>query len=205
MSFPKSFPKRDHTSGQTAWLGVITADELLRQQEAEGHGPVAALPRAAVSEISGPAGGGKTEWVVSRLANPASQGRIAWLEESLTLYPCALAQAGVALDRVYFIETGAQALLSCTQQVIRSGLFESVVVTRPRAARWEERTWRRLQLVAEPTRTALIVIGEEATREGSWVLALQVEVRREGEGALRTQVLRRTQKGETAWKVRSIG
>lgn len=191
---------------------LMTADDLLRQQESEGlvlssAARALALPRAAVTEVSGPIGGGKTEQVAEWLApitaaNPI--GRIAWLEEFITLYPCALENYGIPLERVYFVEAG-EALLGCVQQVVRSGLFDAVVVTRPDRAEWDERVWRRFQLVAEQSRAAVIVIGEQPTREGAWTLSLQVEVQRQPQGSRVTQVLRDRTERSKEWRIPNTG
>src|SRR4051812_38374506 len=49
------------------------------------------VPIGALTEISGPEGGGKTEVLLGFLAeNP--KARVAWIEERFTVYPCAFPQ-----------------------------------------------------------------------------------------------------------------
>ena len=52
---------------------------------------------------------------------------VAWIEEDFSLYPCALPQHGVEMERVLFVESGGESLWSA-HQILRSGLFEVVVL-----------------------------------------------------------------------------
>src|ERR1700733_5405983 len=79
------------------------------------------FPRGVLIEL---AGLGKTEVLVQFLAeNPKL--RVAWIEESLTIYPCAVAQRNVALSRLLFIEAHEE-IFWATFQVLRSHLFDCV-------------------------------------------------------------------------------
>src|SRR5689334_18183764 len=62
------------------------------------------LPKGAVVEVSGSAGGGKTE-VVLRFLSENPETRVAWIEDELTIYPCAFPQNRVGLERVLFVES----------------------------------------------------------------------------------------------------
>jgi len=129
-------------------------------------------PKSAVSEVCGPLGSGKTALVVEWLAGlPASQ--IAWIETGLSLYPCALAARGVALERVLWLDcvSDAQAL-ECTLEVLRAQVH-SIVIVHPRTS-WAGVQWRRVQLAAEKAGAWVIRLGDRLTQEGAWPIAFQV-------------------------------
>lgn len=141
------------------------------------------VPRGAVIEVCGPHGSGKTEFVLKFLSeNPKL--RVAWIEEQLSVYPCALPQHGVELNRVLFVDGGRE-LLWCAHQALRSRLFKVVVVSgfgeaRVQGTRDAQRgvELRRLQLAAEQSGSTLILLSEEPTRRGAWPISVQVQVQR---------------------------
>src|SRR5687768_15423548 len=61
------------------------------------------LPRGALIEMSGPAGCGKTEALLSLLSQNSAE-RVAWVEADFTIYPCRFPQSKGGLDRVLFVE-----------------------------------------------------------------------------------------------------
>ena len=141
------------------------------------------FPRGALGVLCGKEGSGKSEVVCRFLAENTSL-KTAWIEDSLTVYPAALEQKGVALDRVLFVE-GADQSLWCMHQILRSHLFQVVVHTvRPRRLRKrelalneDEVSLRRLQIAAEKA-GALVLFLSEAPFPASWPLAVQIEVSR---------------------------
>jgi hypothetical protein len=134
------------------------------------------LPRGALTELSGPDGGGKTEAAIRALAeNP--EVRAAWVEESLTVYPCAFPALGVPMERVLFAEPGRE-LLWTVHQLLRSRLF-GIVVAAPGEA-LTELELRRLQLSAERSRSSLILLREHPTLRRNWPIRVQAEIRRVG-------------------------
>jgi hypothetical protein len=150
----------------TPQLGRITRERLQFSPMASG------LPRSALTEISGPHGGGKSEMVIQFLAeNP--DVRAAWIEEQFSVYPVAFPQLGVGLERVLFVEAGRQGLWT-TQQILRSGLF-SVVVLAGKVL--TEINLRRLQLAAEKAQACVILLREKPTLQGKWPISVQIEVR----------------------------
>lgn len=146
------------------------------------------VPRGAVIEVCGSDGSGKTEFVLKFLSeNPKL--RVAWIEEQLSVYPCALPQHGVELNRVLFVEGGSE-LIWCAHQVLRSRIFKVVVVSGFGGVRvngTRERTsdeqrgieLRRLQLAAEQSGSTLILLSEAPTRRGAWPISVQVQVQRQ--------------------------
>lgn len=136
------------------------------------------IPRGAITAIHGPEGGGKTQAVLDFLAeNPGC--RVAWIESRLTLYPCALPRAGVAPERVLFVEAGEHALW-CVHQCLRSGLFGVVVVRIAATAGAGETDLRRLQLASERAEAAVLVLSEAPFQTRTWAVALRLRVSRSG-------------------------
>lgn len=151
-------------------------------------GVPAGLPRGGLVEITGPAGGGKTEATFRFLAeNPKL--RVAWIEESMTLYPCAAAQQQMEVQRVLFIESCERSPVWTVHQILRSQVFGVVVLVPGARARAEiekvgaEVAYRRLQLEAEKAGATLIVLADEPAREGSWPMTVRLAVTR-GEAEL---------------------
>ena len=156
------------------------------------------LPKGAVVEVSGSAGGGKTEIVLRFLAeNP--EARVAWIEDEMTVYPCAFPQNRVGLERVLFVESRPQDTLWTVHQILRSSVF-GVIVLRVRNA-LDEMALRRLQLAAEKTQTTVVLLSEEAARRGTWPIAVQLQASRSlEEKAILLDVLK--YHGQKSWQVR---
>lgn len=145
-----------------------TAREVLPFSLLEGG-----IPRGALTEISGSAGGGKTE-VVLRLLAENPEIKVAWIEANFTLYPCRMAQQKVALDRVLFVETSIE-YLWVAQQVLRSQIFGAVVLVAPVPS---ETILRRLQIAAERAQSAVILLAEAPSLQGTWPIRVQLQVMR---------------------------
>jgi len=141
------------------------------------------FPRGAITEL---AGLGKTEIFVQFLSeNPKL--RVAWIEDELTIYPCAVAQRGVSLSRVLFIEAHED-ILWATFQVLRSHLFDCVVLSSLKT-KIEENNLRRLQLESEKGNAGVFLLTEELHR--AWPIALQINVHRgRGESAAKLKLKR---------------
>jgi hypothetical protein len=161
------------------------------------------LPKGAVVEISGNAGGGKTEVVLRFLAqNPTV--RVAWVEEEFTIYPCAFPQSSVGLQRVLFVDSPPGETLWTVHQMVRSQVFGVIVM---QLKNMDEMALRRLQLIAEKAQVTIIVLSDEPTRKGSWPISVQLQVSRaslrQGEGSvLNVNVLK--YRGQKSWQL-SIG
>jgi hypothetical protein len=131
------------------------------------------LPAGAITEISGPIGGGKTEVVLRFLAENHSCP-VAWIESHFTLYPCRLPQLRVDLGRVLFVESQKEYLWALGQ-ALRSQLFKILVL---RASPVGEIDLRRLQIAAERAGVVLILLTEYRTIQGAWPIAVQLQVMR---------------------------
>ncbi len=126
--------------------------------------------RGIMTEI---AGKGKTELVMQFLAeNPHLQA--AWVESVLSLYPCAVLQRHVALDRLLFNEAGKD-VPWVTLQLLRSQLFQVVIVD---TAPFNLTMLRRLQLTTERANCVLILLSDYL--QSAWPIRMQLHVHQKG-------------------------
>jgi hypothetical protein len=127
------------------------------------------IPRGALTEITGH---GKTE-VMIRFLSENPRLRVAWIEDEMSVYPCAILQRGVRLDRVLFVEAGRD-LFWAVSQCLRSGLFECVVLSYQRNL--DEKTYRRLQLEVEKADIGLFLLPEMPQK--AWPISMKLQVER---------------------------
>lgn len=122
-------------------------------------GWIRGLPPGGVTVLSGPLGAGATQLAARVLAARTRAGApVAWVDATGTLYPPALAQAGVDLSRLLVIRRTDDRAVFAYEQLLESGLFAATVatgldrqLTPPRA--------RRIQQAAEAGRgLALLVL-----------------------------------------------
>lgn len=155
------------------------------------------VPQGALLEVSGPAGGGKTE-VVLRFLSEHPALKVAWVEEKLSIYPCAFMQQKVALERVLFVETSRY--LWAVQQILKSQIFSFIVLSTPLQTEVE---LRRLQIATEKAGASLFLITEHVTHEGSWPLSVQLYVSRcQNTGITRLEIIK--YRGAKRWENFSI-
>jgi hypothetical protein len=148
--------------------------------------PRSGFPRGALSEIHGAPGSGKSELILRFLAeNPTL--RVAWVEDEFTVYPCAFTQAGISLERLLFSQAGNQVVWG-TLQILASRLFSVVIV---KAKIESEIDLRRLQLAAERSQCAVILISDEPRRRFHWPFQVQLQTQRDAD---RHEVLLQTLK-----------
>jgi hypothetical protein len=138
---------------------------------------LAGLPRGALIAISGAHGAGKTELVLRFLAsNPGV--RAAWVEDSFTIYPCAFSQHGVGLERVLFVQTEDSAW--AVHQVLKSQVFEVVVMSAEQDAFADPVALRRFQLAAEKNVCSVIFLTERTPPpDSAWPVSVQLHVSRD--------------------------
>ena len=155
-------------------------------------------------EVSGIEGAGKTEWVLQFLAQN-SRGRVAWIEEELGVFPSAFSQYGVSLDRVLFVDAPPDQALWSAQQILRSGVFQFLVLQRSKQS-YEELNLRKLQLAAEKSNTTVILISPRPQKQGAWPISVQLQVSRSSQPrlsqALEIEVLKC--RGEKGWTVTQL-
>jgi len=128
--------------------------------------PGLGLPQGCVVEVCGP---GKTEFVAAFLReHPDLQ--VAWLENAITINPYALWQRGVCVNKIFFIEAGAD-LLWCAGQILKSSLVRVVVIS---DQQFHEKELRKLQLLVEKAQSHLLLLTPQMGQ--SWVPSLQIQM-----------------------------
>lgn len=154
------------------------------------HNPI---PVGALTEVSGPAGGGKTELILEYLARRFSASpslRVAWIERQFTLYPPVLASREIVLEQVFFVDAGgsAEGALWASHQILRSGVFSAVVIA---AEVRDTIALRRLQLAAEKAQASVFLLSDFPLKGSTWPIRLQLHTRRSSEGPVQVEVLKR--------------
>lgn len=130
------------------------------------------IPRGAITRVTAEAGLGKTE-VIARFLAEQPELETAWVEERLSIYPRALAERGVALERVVFVEAGEEVAWACTQ-ALQSGAFGALVCS---SGTGLGEVWlRRIQLAAEKAGAFVLILSDHASRRGSWAVAEELEL-----------------------------
>ncbi|MDF1600922.1 damage-inducible protein [Mesorhizobium sp. YIM 152430] len=114
--------------------------------------PGGGLARGALHEVAG-RGSGAVDGAAAALFAAGiaarTQGLVLWCVARQDLFAPALAQAGLAADRVIYAETGDEkALLGCMEEALRHGGLGAVVAE---VSRLSMTASRRLQLAAEGT------------------------------------------------------
>jgi hypothetical protein len=128
------------------------------------------IPRGAVTNIYGI---GKTEITLGFLAENQS-AKIAWIEDRFSIFPCGVLQRKVDLDRILFSEAGREYIWTALQ-VLRSQIFQIVVVLgHPK----DQSIIRRLQLTAEKSNVALILLSDSPIK--AWGVSLAIRASRSG-------------------------
>ncbi len=128
------------------------------------------LPRPGIVEVYGPVGAGRIQVVGALLAAATARRRaVVWVDPMRRLYPPALAELGVELPLLLIVrpsEDGSQPWLWATEQLLRSGCFELVVVDRPDEQGLPRRPigarWAR---AAEHGGSTALVLGERPARQ----------------------------------------
>lgn len=149
------------------WLGAGPARREVLSCSSLPRG----LPKGAITELYG---AGKTEFVARVLAEHPLL-RAAWIEERLSVFPFALLQRNISLDRVLFVEAGAETLWTALQ-VLRSQLFPIVILY---GEGWELNALRRIQLATEKSQAATLWLTGRA--QNLWPVSLQLKIEKHDE------------------------
>jgi len=124
------------------------------------------LPQGILIELIGTA---KAEWMMRLLAlNP--DVRLAWLEHRMTVFPTAMSQRGVSLNRAVFIETEKNLLWSA-RQVLQSQLFGCVVLP---GIPLVDRELKRLQLGCEKSGCSVFFMAERPST--NWPISVRLQI-----------------------------
>ncbi|MGF1510160.1 MAG: hypothetical protein ACFB9M_11735 [Myxococcota bacterium] len=135
---------------------------------------VGGVPKGGITLVTGKPGSGRITWVSRFLAARTALGHpVAWVDGSGQVYPPALAQLGVQLQRLLMVRHVGERSVFALEQLVESGLFAGVVSSG--LDRWlTPSRWRRIQAATEGARVAtLMVLAETSTFSGA---ALRVRV-----------------------------
>lgn len=132
------------------WIGVETAavpavasGHLALDRQLPGQG----WPRGSLVEILSPAPGiGEISLLLPALRRLAGEKRIAFVQPPFVPYAPALAQSGLPLERIAWIDTGGAEAQWAAEQSLRSGAVSAVLYWNAGA---DGLDLRRLQLAAE--------------------------------------------------------
>ena len=120
-------------------------------------------------------GAGRTQAVAQLMAEHPLL-LVAWVEEHMSAYPPGLAQQGVTLERLLFIESGGQ-WSWVLAQLLRSQVFKVIVAASPLKGPEVEAGLRRLQLAAERSQSLVILLGQP---EGpAWAIRSRLRCQRQ--------------------------
>jgi hypothetical protein len=146
-------------------------------------------PAAAVTELTGKPGGGKTSLALRSAAEITKRKRwVALVSPGEILFPPAIASEGIDLPYLLWLrpaETGR--CRWAVEQVARSGLFPLVIVSH---VPYDERSARRLQLTSEERGSTVLFLTSDKAQANLWALALRLQVERRPAGIARIEVLR---------------
>ncbi len=139
------------------------------------------LPLGALTVVSGLAGSGRATVAAHVLAQETRAGRpVAWVDPRKTLYPPALAQAGVALERLLLVRSDPERSVYAAERILESGAFRVVAIGGLERHLGPSRV-RRLQTAAERADTvALLLTDETCPLRGASALELRTERRAGG-------------------------
>lgn len=88
------------------------------------------FPKGGIAVLSGPEGAGRMTLAARLLAKETRAARpVAWVDASATLYPPALASAGVELSRLLVVRGAKERALFAVEQIAASGAFSVVVAS----------------------------------------------------------------------------
>jgi len=166
-----SFAWRQDRAPETVLTGVTMIDAL-----------TGGLPRASLTEISGPPSSGRTALELALLASLTVNGESCALIDAEDAFDPASAEAmGVDLDRLLWVRCQSleQALIA-TDLVLGAGGFGAVVldlagVPVKRARRIPLGYWFRFRRAVERTPTLLALIDEEPCAQSAASLVLRLE------------------------------
>jgi hypothetical protein len=142
------------------------------------------IPRGTLTEICGTESSGRTALVFALLGQATQCGECcAWIDTEGAFDPASAIEAGVALDRVLWVNCGgnAQHALKSTDLLIQAGGFGLVVLDMgdmpdATARRIPLASWFRLRHAAERTGTTLIALERQINARSC--STLQIEMRR---------------------------
>jgi hypothetical protein len=125
------------------------------------------IPRGALVELSG---NSKAEWVVQFLKEN-KELKVFWCEEKQSVFPTAISQRGVSLDRIVF-GVFKEELFSSLRKILQSQSFEVVISP---SSFSEIKMLKALQLFSEKSNCTLFLMAKEC-QSAKWPIAIQFQV-----------------------------
>jgi cell division inhibitor SulA/protein ImuA len=154
--------------------GLDTLDHLL------GGG----LPKGGLTILTGDRGAGRLTIAARIAAEETKASRpIAWVDAKGTLYPPALAAAGVELERVLMVKSEDERIVYAAEQIVSSGAFHLVVATGLDNLLNPSRA-RRLQTSAEGQNVSVLLVLEPNAASRITNAALKLSLSRRGRGIM---------------------
>ena len=140
------------------------------------------LPRAAISEIFGPASSGRTSMMFSMLAYATKHEEIcAVIDINDVFAPTAAAAAGIDFDRLLWIRCGSslENAFKATDLLLHAGGFGLVILDMGDVAGRDARRiisswWYRFRRTVENRPTSIVVLSEEACTRSCAALTLEL-------------------------------
>ena len=126
----------------------------------------AGIPKGAITEITGV---GKTDFVAQILAEN-SDVRVAWIEKNMSIFPFAFWQRNLGLQRVLFVESGAQTEWTILQ-ILKAQIFKLVVFY---VDDFEITSLRRIQLASEKANVICLWLTDKP--HSLWPVSLQLQI-----------------------------
>lgn len=171
VDLASSFAWRQERTPEVVLTGVAVIDAL-----------TGGLPRANLTEISGPPSSGRTALEHALLASLTVNGESCALIDAEDAFDPVSAEAtGVDLDRLLWVRCGGlEQALSAADLVLGAGGFGAVVfdlagVPPKRARRIPLSYWFRFRRAVERTLTVLVLIDEEPCAQSAASLVLRLE------------------------------
>lgn len=142
------------------------------------------FPGGAVTVLSGVPGSGRMTLATALLARHTRAGRpVAWIDGRGTLYPPALAAAGVDLERVLMVRGGGARTAYAVEQIIESGAF-GVVVASGLERLLGPAVARRIQTSTEAARISTLLLLDPSAAGPITQAALKLQLSRRSGGIL---------------------
>jgi len=165
------FQYRDRRVLEAAPTGVAAVDAL-----------TGGLPRGGLTEISGPAGAGKTSLLTAALAARTQAAEVCALVDARDAFDPETAEtAGVRLERLLWVRCReVTQAMRVTDLLLQGGGFGMVAVdmsdVAPRLVRRVPlNVWFRWRRAVENTQTILVVLGQESNAKTCASLVLRME------------------------------
>ncbi|MBX2811609.1 MAG: hypothetical protein KTR25_07360 [Myxococcales bacterium] len=160
--------------GKARTSGVPEIDQLLAHHGQPG------VPQGALTILRGQPGSGRTSTAARILAHATQRAQpVAWIDVEGFIYPPALHQHHLQLERLLIIQPSLSQSVYAAEQVLRSGLFSWVALTGFTDILHTKRARRVLHAVQTGETSGLVILDSHHTM--SIRAALELELQRKQE------------------------